>query len=676
MSGATTSMNASLTLRLQDRLSAGLGILKQRLDGIRAAAERIGAMGALGSAFAVGAPIAAAARFDDQLRAIAITAGLSGNAAEAYITRLRMQFQKLALETAQTSEAVAAAAGLMIQRGMSADLIDKLLPITAKVATAASAEMKDIAGVVESINSALGVKPDLLELGMAMLVVAAKEGKVELKDMAREFPALAAAANNFGLKGLEGVKVLASAMQIAAKASATPAEAANNMANLFQALTRPETLKHFKEKFGTDFPAVIKDAEKKGLNPLEVALQKIMDLTRGDPFKLGELIGDLQAGRALLPFLKDFGTEYLRVRGVVEGSKIEALTTDFLTRMNGAAAKIAQVTETVGQLGNRIGTELFSRIGLVLSPLAFLLALMERVDSMAPDLIGEIIRWSAAFLVLVTALGLLVTVLPIVAAGLRAIGLVIRAVFFFVPLLVKGFAALAAVAGTIAAPIAAIIGIVALIAGAVWTIYSQWDRFAGYFEDFFRGWRIAANNFVYALDALFKGDLSAALESFKAMWAGVGTAFGAVFDVMRQVMILWIDGGLAWVANGVQSVVDAFKKVWTDVRDWFANLWNEIRLPTGPDLSRWSDRPSSITNEPVGAGLRRRLSGAAGAVVGPGAGDFVLAPDARQRVDLYINAPPGVVQDVRTPEAWTARQQELIDAYRPGRGQASPSGRP
>ena len=38
MSGSTTAMNASLTLRLQDRLSAGLGALKQRLDGIRAEA--------------------------------------------------------------------------------------------------------------------------------------------------------------------------------------------------------------------------------------------------------------------------------------------------------------------------------------------------------------------------------------------------------------------------------------------------------------------------------------------------------------------------------------------------------------------------------------------------------------------------------------------------------------
>ena len=65
MSGSNTAMKASLTLTLQDRLSAGLGALKQRLDGIRASAERIGALGAIGSGLAIGAPIVAAARLDD-----------------------------------------------------------------------------------------------------------------------------------------------------------------------------------------------------------------------------------------------------------------------------------------------------------------------------------------------------------------------------------------------------------------------------------------------------------------------------------------------------------------------------------------------------------------------------------------------------------------------------------
>ena len=125
----------------------------------------------------------------------------------------------------------------------------------------------------------------------------------------------------------------------------------------------------------------------------------------------------------------------------------------------------------------------------------------------------------------------------------------------------------------------------------------------------------------------------------------------------------------------VQAVVDAFKKVWTDVRDWFATLWSGIRLP---DFSTWSNRPSSLTNEPVGAALRRRLTGAPEGTVGPGAGDFVRAPGApRERVDLYLHVPQGVAVDPRAPEAWSIhRQQDLIDAYRPGRGAVDPASRP
>lgn len=579
MSGATTSMNASLTLRLQDRLSAGLGVLKQRLDGIRAAAERIGAMGALGSAFAVGAPIAAAARFDDQLRAIAITAGLSGAAAEAYIDKLRRSFQLLALQTGQTADAVAAAAGLMIQRGLPAELIDKLLPVTARVATAASADMRDIAGVVESINTALGVMPDQLDRGMAMLVVAAKEGKVELKDMAKEFPALAAAANNFGLKGLDGVKVLASAMQVAAKASATPAEAANNMANLFQALTRPETLKHFKEKFGTDFPAVIKDAEKKGLNPLEVALQKIMDLTRGDPFKLGELIGDLQAGRALLPFLKDFGAEYLRIREVVNGASPEAITTDFQTRMAGPAVAMGMAAEILSQLTERFGRELFGRIDVVLAPLRSLLDLLALMDEMAPGLVGRMVRFTAAFLVLAAVLGTLVTVLPIFLAGMRVIGLVLRAAFFFVPLLTNGLAALAAVAGTIAAPIVAVLAVLALLGGIAYTIWANWSEFEGFFSGMWGGLRAMLQGFIRFLDGVFSLDMAKAIAGLRLMWEGFSAFFESLWGALSLVMDKWVDGAGTWINEQLPRLINAFKSGWESLKTWFSEFWTTMTAP-------------------------------------------------------------------------------------------------
>lgn len=644
MSGTNAGqMNASLTLRLQDRLSGGLGILKQRLDGIRASAERIGALGAIGSGLVIGAPIIAAAKFDDQLRGIAITAGLSGAAAEAYINKLRRNFQLLALETGQTSEAVALAAGLMIQRGLPSGLIDQLLPVAARVATAASAEMKDIAGVVESVNTALGVLPAQLDRAMAMLVVAAKEGKVELKDMAREFPALAAAANNFGLKGLDGVKVLASAMQVAAKASATPAEAANNLANLFQSLTRPETLKNFKERFSVDFPAVIKDATAKGINPLEAAIGKIMQVTKGDPFKLGELIGDLQAGRALLPFLKDTAAEYLRIRGVVGDATPEAIATDFETRMRGPTMAMARAAEIMTQLTDRFGRELFSRIGIVVAPLEKLNALIDLTDELAPGLIGKIITAAAAFLALAVVLGVVVTVLPVVLAGFGAIFAGFKLAFVFVPLLVKGFAALAAVAGTIAAPLLAVLAVIALVGGIAYTIWANWSEFQGFFANMWAGLRAMLQGFIIFLDGVFSLDMTRTVAGLRLMWEGFATFFSSMWDALSLVMDKWADGLSGWVEGKVTAAIERIKQAWEGFKAWMSNLWANMTWPTGPDLSRWSDRQSSITNEPVGARLRR-LAGDAG---GSPAGQFIRpTPPVAGSVDVRITAADGARAEV------------------------------
>lgn len=672
MSGTTANMNASLTLRLQDRLSAGLGALKQRLDSIRGAAERIGALGAIGAGLAIGAPIAAAARFDDLLRGIAITAGLSGAAAENYIAKLRRQFQLLALETGQTSEAVANAAGLMIQRGLPAELIDKLLPVTARVATAASSDMKDIAGVVESVNTALGVLPEQLDTAMAMLVVAAKEGKVELKDMAREFPALAAAAQNFGLRGLDGVRVLGSALQVAARASASPAEAANNMANLFQSLTRPETLKNF-QKMGVDFPKVMKDAINKGINPLEAAIGKIYQVTRGDPFKLGALIGDLQAGRALLPFLRDAAKEYLRIRGVVGEATPEAIATDFETRMRGPAQSLAVAGEIMTQLTERFGRELFGRIAVVVAPLRMVRTLLDDIDQLAPDLVGRIVSFGAGMLALLSVLSAIVFVLPFFAAGWRVIAGLIRVVFGIVPLLVQGFTALGAVAGTIAAPIAAVLAVLALVGGIAYTIWANWSEFEGAFSAMWGGLRAVAQGFVGFLDGIFSGDMSRIIAGLWLMWEGFKAFFVALWDALSLVMDKWADGLSGWVERKVTAAIERIKQVWTDFKAWLTNLWSTTSfVPTGPDLSRWSDRPSSISNEPVGAALRRRLGLGDGATP---AADLVRPAPISGSVDVRVTATEGTRAEIGGQAGpVNPYVRSLTDALRESRGQVQ--GRP
>ena len=674
MSGSNTAaMNASLTLRLQDRLSAGLGALKQKLDGIRGAAERIGALGAIGSGLAIGAPIVAAAGLDKQLRDIAVTAGKTGDEAEQMISRLRLQFEALAIGTAQSSRDVATAAGLMMQRGLATDLIERMLPITAKVATGTSSAIGDIAGVVYDLNQTLDVTPDKIDRALSMLVQSAREGKVELRDMAKEFPALASAANSFGFSGLEGVKVLASAMQVAAKASATPAEAANNMANLFQALRRPETLKTFKEKFSTDFEAIFKDAMKRGINPLEAAVQQIRKVTGGDTFKLGALIPDMQANKALLPFIKDVQA-YLDLRDRTGAADPIILDQSFAVMMAGASAQLAVLNAHLQRLSDRFGTELFGRIKSVLSPLESLGDLIALSDRLAPSLIGKLVTGAAAFLALSVVLGALITVFPVVLAGMKAIGLM---AFFFVPLLVKGLAALAAVAGTIAAPVLAVVAAVALIGGAIYTIWSRWDEFSGFFSGMLIGLRRALFGFIIFLDGVFSADWSRIVSGWGLIMEGFGNTFGNMWQAMSKVVELWAADALGWIGAKAQAVVDKFKEPWLALTGWFASQWETMTAPINRFLEKVMAAWSALRSLMGAAGGASAAPAADGNPAAAGTVARMSAAPLVGHIGVNITADPGLRVNIGPHSAWLnpENQREIVDRYRAGRGPVDPVNR-
>jgi hypothetical protein len=297
------------------------------------------------------------------------------------------------------------------------------------------------------------------------------------------------------------------------------------------------------------------------------------------------------------------------------------------------------------------------------------------MDELAPGLAGQLVRFGAGFLVLVVALGALVTVLPIFLAGLRVVGLVLRGAFFFVPLLTKGLVALAAVSGTIAAPLVALLALVALVGGAAYTIWANWQEFQGFFSAMWGGLRAVLQGFIVFLGGVFSADMARMVAGLRLVWDGFAAFFGAIWDTMALVMDKWVEGASAWVSTKVQAVVEAFKRVWTDVRDWFAGLWDNIRLPTGPDLSRWSDRPSRISNEPVGAALRRRLAGGQ-AEVGPGAGDFVRAPAGGMmgQLAITVTATGGVEASIGAHSPWLDPRVRYDDAdrVRRDRGPVSP----
>ena len=71
---------------------------------------------------------------------------------------------------------------------------------------------------------------------------AGKKGGSELKDLAKEFPALTASAQFLGMEGVVAVSDLAAALEVARKGAADGTQAANHMANFMRKLTTKETI--------------------------------------------------------------------------------------------------------------------------------------------------------------------------------------------------------------------------------------------------------------------------------------------------------------------------------------------------------------------------------------------------------------------------------------------------
>ena len=80
------------------------------------------------------------------------------------------------------------------------------------------------------------------ERALDAMAKAGKKGGSELKDLAKEFPALTASAQFLGMEGVVAVSDLAAALEVARKGAADGAQAANNMANFMRKLTTKETI--------------------------------------------------------------------------------------------------------------------------------------------------------------------------------------------------------------------------------------------------------------------------------------------------------------------------------------------------------------------------------------------------------------------------------------------------
>lgn len=586
---AGRQMVASFVLRLKENVSPGIDALRRRLDSLRATANRIGAIGAIVAGISFMQPIQSAAAFEQILRDTAITAGRTGNAVEAMIARQREGIGRLALETAQRSTDVAQAGASLIASGMDAALADRLLPVVARVATAANASILDIARTAFALSDGLRMPADQLEGGLASLVVSGREGRFELRAMAREIPSLTGALDNLQLRGRVAADSLGAFLQVAMRNAGTESQAANNFRQFLSRLNAPDFLKAARE-MGGQIPEVMNEAVRRGINPVEAAIQEVRRITQGDPLRIGKLFAEEQS-RDFFVAINRFAGDYIRIMRVAGQATPAIIDQGLADQLRGLDAQLRQFNERIGQLGDTVGIAFARNLKAMNDGLQWLIDSMKAFEAAHPGVIGDVLAFAGAGTILAGALGVLGVVLPAIGAGIGLIG---------------GPIGLAAIA----------------IVGAGVLIWRYWNELGKSFSGLWGRIKASFNEFSEYLSAQINGDGQIAWFAWaiRSAWAPLGAFFGGLLDGIGRRFRAFLEF--------VQPVIDAARRLF--------GFTGEGGAPS--------------VSDPEGQAARRRAMGTRGAAGGfyaPEAG----AGSQRLTGEIVVRAAPGTqVEDTRSSD--------------------------
>ncbi len=352
---ADNQLVVNVLLKLQDEVSQGIkatldkssGYLEsfgQKVDKVGAGLESIGKrVGGIGGAVQLGLSrldldMASVARnsveAEKALYSVATTAGKSGAEARASVQEWAAAVNQISVATNKSQGEVISAFQDLVSKGISdADAIRMLEPI-GKAATAAGAQIRDIASAANASFQNLGIAPDQLSKALDIMAAAGKKGAFELRDMAQYFDALTVKSALLGDRGEKALGSLAAAAQIARKGAGDASTAANNLANFLDKLSAPVTARAF-EKFGLNLAEEVKKGLASG-DLIGYMGEQIQRVTQGDASKVSQLFADVQAKNFIAPLIQNL-EEYKRIRDQALSSS-GVVDEDFKTAMQSMAA--------------------------------------------------------------------------------------------------------------------------------------------------------------------------------------------------------------------------------------------------------------------------------------------------------------------------------------------------
>ncbi len=395
--------------------------------------SKVGAFAAAAEGYSLYKPLESAAELSNILRHSAITAHQYGPAADSMMERQRLLYTQTAMRTAQPSHEITEAGFWMALTGMDAKLVDKLVPMSAKIATAYNAKVGDAGKTAFGLNYSMGIGSDDMERAMGMLALLGKHGHFLFADQAKEMPGVAAAAQNSHMTGMGSLEQIGAALQISMKVvdPSQPAMASTNLISFLSQIQRARDDKTF-SRYGADLPAILMDAAKHGISPMEATLAEIKKIqdreaknhhitdpaqrAQSDTAIMNHLFVQQEAGRFAAAMLHNMD-EYMHLKTLAHDTSSDMITQDFQEAMRDLSSNLNLLKEGVTQVVDRLGRGFSPVLSVANFGLGKLVTGMEELDKKFPGVADAALAVTGGMLALGAALATIGFVAPAVAAG-------------------------------------------------------------------------------------------------------------------------------------------------------------------------------------------------------------------------------------------------------------------
>jgi len=664
---AIARTNAKLTEQTERQQRAANQAKRLERASATGANLRAGGFRALAVGSQIIRPGIAVAQDARDFQSILVDIGQKADLTQVATRKIGDNLLRIAPKLAQLPADLATGIDILSGLGLDPTTAAKIIAPIGRAATAYKADIADLSNATFSSIDNLKLPIGQTARALDIMAKAGKDGAFELKDMAREFPALTAAAAALGQRGAPAIADLAAAAQIARKGAGDSATAANNLLNLLNKINTKDTFKNFKD-FGIDLPKALKKAAKDGKSPIEAILELTNKATKGDASKLAFLFQDAQVQAALRPLLQNIDlyrqirSDALKATGTVER--------DFNGRLaNDGASSQAKFNAQLERLKITLGERV--------------LPTLNRALELGGQFADRVSQWAernpkaaGAITLVVTALGILLTVLGAVLIGLGFIWRPLVTIAGWLgrlgPLLrIFGglfgwiarvaFIALSAVAAAVGLPVWAVGLLVAAVAVAGILIYRNWERIKQGAAALWTGLRASFAAGV----AWFTGIVAFFLNIGVRIGQGLANGLGSTFAMIRDKIVSLGKSAIGWF-KGVLGIKSPSRV--------FAGLGEYMTAGLTMGLDRGAQRPIARIRA-LGSDLTRAaaitVAASTPALAQPAAATRAAPPPTASIIiqNLVINQQPG--QDGAELARQFRAEIEKFDREKQARGRSS-----